>query len=469
MSLSPSPLRVGAVVACVVAVMAGCTDAAPVRARVTPEAPATATDLVARPSHNSPVLAADPTEARFVVMANRVDNPEFGCALQVSGDGGRGWIPATPVPELPAGAERCYSPEVAFDDEGKLYYLFVGLAGQGNQPTGVYLTTSTDRARTFSPPQMVLGPGNFMVRMAIDATMGPVGRIHLVWLHTAVPPALGGFVGPENPILAAHSDDGGQTFSPPVQISAPGARAVAPAVALGPDHTLHIAYYDLQDDVRDYQGLEGPTWEGTWSLLVSSSAEGGGGFSPPVVVTDEIVPPGRVMLIFTMPAAAVAVGEKGALLLAWPDARQGDPDIFFARSPDGGRSWAPPQRLNDDPADNGRDQYLPRLAVSPEGRVDAIFYDRRDDPANLKNDVYYTYSTDGGLHFAPNLKVTSEPSDSRIGQRYLIASAEGLNDFGSRLGLLSGRSSAVAAWADTRNSRLGTPIQAIFSTEIVLR
>lgn len=47
-------------------------------------------------------------------------------ALHVSGDGGRSWAPIDPVPELPVGAEKCYGPEVAFDRNGVLHYLFVG-------------------------------------------------------------------------------------------------------------------------------------------------------------------------------------------------------------------------------------------------------------------------------------------------------------------------------------------------------
>ena len=80
----------------------------------------TATDLRRAEANNSPALAADPTQPRFVALAHRSDSPEFSCGLQVSGDGGRGWQPADPVPVLPEGAEKCYAPEVAFDRRGRL-------------------------------------------------------------------------------------------------------------------------------------------------------------------------------------------------------------------------------------------------------------------------------------------------------------------------------------------------------------
>jgi hypothetical protein len=122
------------------------------RATVGENLPATANAAVSAIASNSPMLAVDPTEERFVVMANRIDAGDFSCALQVSGDGGQTFVPANPVPALPDGAEKCYAPEVAFDKKGVLYYLFVGLHGAGNQPMGVFLTKSTDRSGTFSEP-----------------------------------------------------------------------------------------------------------------------------------------------------------------------------------------------------------------------------------------------------------------------------------------------------------------------------
>ncbi len=435
--------------------------------QVLPEVPVTATDSRVGPANNTPMIVADPSEPSFVALANRQDAPDFSCTLHVSGDGGRGWLPVQPVPELPDGAEKCYAPEVAFDREGTLYYLFVGLAGGGNEPMGAFLTTSTDRGQTFSAPRPVLGPLNFGVRMAIDPGLGEKGRLHLVWLHATSDPPLGAFGPPPNPVLAAYSDDGGATFSSPVQVSDPERqRVVAPALALGPDHAVHVAYYDLKDDLIDYQGLEGPTWKGTWSLVVASSSDGGATFSRGESVDDEIVPHERVMLIFTMPPASLVADDEGRLCAAWTDARHGDADAVARCSNGRGEPWGELRRLNDDPQGNGSSQYMPRLSVSPEGRIDAIFYDRRDDAEDIGNHVYYTFSTDEAETFASNLRLTADGSSSQIGQRYTNTSAEGLVEFGSRLGLLSQPHQVVAAWTDTRNSKQ-PPGQDVFATTVV--
>ena len=424
-------------------------------------APATA-NYVSRPfAFNSPQLAADPTDGRFVAMAHRVDAPRFGCALEVSGDGGRNWVGARAVPRLPPGAETCYAPEVAFDRGGALYYLFSGLKGRGNEPMGIFLTVSRDRGRTFSVPRKVLGPHNYAARIAVDATRGPRGRLHLVWLHASSDPPLGAMPAGDNPILAAHSDDGGKRFSKPVRVSDRRRRLpAAPAVAVGPAGKVHAVYWDLKDDVRDYRGLEGPPWEGTWSLVHARSDDGGGSFVGREVNGD-VRPPGRVMLIFTMPPAALAAGPRGALYAAWADARAGDWDVLLARSPDGGKTWPDPVRLS---GGSGH-QYLPAISAGSSGRLDAVFYDRRDDPANLSNRTYYTYSTAPSARFGPPVEVSRGASDTTVGVKYSGAAARGLIEFGSRLAVLSGPRSAVAAWTDTHNSA-ATPQQDVYSSVI---
>lgn len=435
--------------------------------RLGAEVPVTAMALGLEPANNSPVLAADPDDPRFVVLANRLDAPDFGCALQASGDGGRGWLSVNPVPELPEGTEKCYGPEVAFDGEGNLYYLFIGLAGAGNRPVGAFLTTSADRGQTFSPPLRVLGPLNFGVRMAIDRSFGEKGRLHLVWLAATSSPALGGFGPPPNPIMAAHSDDAGRTFSKPVQVSeSHRARVVAPALALGPDEAVYVAYYDMGDDALDYQGLEGQTWDGHWALVMAASSDGGRTFRPGSVVDDAVVPAERVMLVFTMPPPAL-IADGGHVCGAWTDARHGDADVLIRCSDNRGRSWSQARRVNDDAVGNGRSQYLPALSASA-GQVHAIFLDRRDDADNLQTAAYYAASGNGGRSFGRNLKLSTEPFDPRIGQRYVHPAARGLVEIGSRLAVLSWRGSVVAAWPDTRNARSGMTEQDLFARHLEL-
>ncbi|MGH9069769.1 MAG: sialidase family protein [Acidimicrobiales bacterium] len=437
--------------------------------------PVSALNFEVGPANNSPEIIADPKDPQFVVLANRIDGPKFGCNLSVSVDGGQLWAPARPVPVLPAGAQECYAPQIAFGRNGVLYLAFAGLAGTGNAPIGEFLTSSSNYAHGFTAPRKILGPEKYMVSLAMDQSSGREGRLHLAWVSPSSPAPLDGFSPGTNPILADYSDDGGRTFSSPVQVSDPARqRVLAPAMVVGPDHSVDVLYYDLGKDSRDYEGLAGPTWPGNWSLVLARSANAGASFGTGVGVDDEIVPAGRVSLIYTMAPAALAVSQGGSLYAAWADARYGSADILFRRSLDAGRSWGPTLRLNHDPVTDGATHSLPELSVAPDGRIDAIFLDRRKDPKDIYNDTYYTDSTDGGTSFAPDARLSTKSSDSLVGQHYTNPSAAGLVEFGSRLGLLSTDSGALAAWTDTRNSISnplgpGGPIaQDIFSAEIEL-
>jgi hypothetical protein len=415
--------------------------------------PVTPVDVQTALGHNSPELAVDPTDARFVVMADRIDAPSYSCDLQVSGDGGRTWVAADPVPRLPGGAQRCYAPSVAFDRTGRLFYLFVGLHTLANSPMGAFLTSSTDQGAHFSTPRQVVGGYPFGVTMAIDRSFGGGGRIHLAWIEANADPVGVGFPDPPNPIVSSYSDDGGRTFSAPVAVSDPRRLLVtAPTIVVGRDHAVHVLYYDLGEDQRDYHGLVGPTYTGTWSLVLASSFDAGARFDTTTVVEPRVVPTGRVLLVLTMPPAALAAGPGGRLYVAWHEGRDGGWEVFLRRSADQGRSWGPATRVDNDPLHDGRKQYLPQVTVAPDGRVDVIYY-HRIDPADVLDDVYYTFSLDQGRTFAPARVLNSRPFDSRYGAHYLIPYfAPGMVEFGGRLGLVSTDSRALAAWTDTRMS-----------------
>ncbi len=476
--LRPSGNAVSALLAAVlVMVMAPlvaiATPAAPASAanatpRVLSDMPVTPQDLKGHPSSNSPQLASDPANSSFVALASRLEGSRYGCSLEVSVDGGRLWAPASPVPTLPVGATSCYAPQVAFGPGGELFYLFLGLSGAANSPMGAFLVTSTDYAKHFSAPRRVLGPRNYMVSMAIDDSAGGLGRIHLVWLSTSTPPTTDGFEPTNNPILADYSDDGGKTFSQPVRVSDPTRqRVVAPALVLGPNHSVTVAYFDLGADARDYEGLQGPTWSGKWSLVVATSNDAGRSFTTGSVVDDQVTSSSRVMLIFTMAPPAIAVDHRGRVFVAWSDARYGSTDVVLRRSTNGGRTWDPLVRINNDQAGDASVQYLPHLSVAPDGRVDATWLDRRGDVNDTYNNTYYASSINGGLSFGPNVRLSAMSSNSRKGPTYAVPSANGLVDFGSGLALVSLDSVVLAAWPDTSSS-LGPRQQDIYSTEVNL-
>ena len=401
-------------------------------------------------AHNSPTLVSNPRSPGNLVIANKIDSPRFSCALHVSFDGGVHWS-QTPLP-LPAGEEpKCYAPDVTFAADGTLYLSFVTLKGRGNVPNAVWLVRSPDGGQTLSDPTRVRGPLKFQVRMAADPAAPR--RLYMTWLD-AREVGLFKFADAGNPLRAARSDDGGRTWSQPVTLnSAARTRVVAPSPAVGPQGRLYVTYLDLGEDVLDYEGGHGgrggEPYQGNWKLVLARSADRGETWDESVI-EDELVPTER-FVAFTPPFPSLAVDRRsGTLYAAFHDGRRGNPDVYLWKLGTGSRGWSEAKRINDTSASDESSQLLPKLSVAADGRLDALYLDRRSDPGDVMTEVSLQSSYDGGKQFLPRLRLSDRRFDSRIG----YGSERGMPDLGSRLGLISTRERALAVWTDTR---AGTP------------
>src|SRR3989449_3404405 len=103
---------------------------------------------------------------------------------------------------------------------------------------------------------------------------------------------------------------------------------------------------------------------------------------------------------FFGPSPSIAAGTNGVVYLAfagWSGSTTGD-DIDFTMSSDGGRSWSPPIRVNDDAA--GAAQAEPSLTFGPANNNYLVWPDARGGD----NDVYFPKSVNGGRNFSANLR-----------------------------------------------------------------
>ncbi len=396
-------------------------------------------------SNNSPTLVRNPTRGGNLVVTNRIDTPDFGCALHVSFDGGANWA-GSRIP-LPEGEEpKCFGPDASFAPDGTLHVSFVTLAGPGNTPNAGWIVRSADGGRSFSRPVRTLGRLAFQVRVAVDPDDSR--RVYLTWLQGSQIGFLR-FAQPGNPIRAARSDDGGATWSPPTQVSSPDrGRSIAPSPAVGPDGKLYVLYLDLREDQLDYEGAHrgegGPPYPGPFSLVLARSLDRGRTWEESLV-DDRIVPIGRFVVFFP-PLPSIAVAPDGRVYAAFHDARLGDADVWLWSLAEGSDDWEGARRVNDTSRRDGTWQYLPQLAVAPDGRLDVTYYDRRSDPENVMNHVSFQSSFDHGDSFIGSLRLSSRPFSSRIG----FGSKADLPTLGSRLALASTQDRALAVWTDTR-------------------
>src|SRR5215216_4406788 len=82
-------------------------------------------------------------------------------------------------------------------------------------------------------------------------------------------------------------------------------------------------------------------------------------------------------------------------------------EVMFARSTDGGLTFSPPIRINDDVNHQNRWHYFGTFAVAPNGRLDAVWYDTRNAANNIDSQLFYSYSTDAGVTWSPNIAVSN--------------------------------------------------------------
>jgi uncharacterized repeat protein (TIGR01451 family) len=336
---------------------------------------------------------------------------DFYTGVFESYDGGHAWT------ELqPPGVED-YSltsdPVTTFDHLGNGYFTLLTRGPTGvdmlKKPAGgdwlpkviVDRTTSTDK-------QWIMGDQD-------PQGISPyAGYLYMSWTS---------FGGPVTGIVLSRSTDGNTTWSAPIALAGGDVQGSVPGVA--PDGTVYVVFG---------RGIFfGPT---PATLEFVKSTNGGASFSAPAVAANitaipYTLPNSWFRTPASLPAFAVSP-TNGNLYLAWADSRNGDADIYFARSTDGGASWGPQVRLNDDPIGNGMDQFQPQLSVAPDGRVAAMWFDRRlacpsDLPwippdhrgdLNFCIDTFMTRSFDDGQTWAPNIRASAQTWDWTLNLPY---------------------------------------------------
>lgn len=118
-------------------------------------------------------------------------------------------------------------------------------------------------------------------------------------------------------------------------------------------------------------------------------------------------------------------------------------DVMFTRSTDNGVSFSNPIRITDDAQNNNRWHWFGTLSVAPNGRLDAVWYDTRNDPNHLMSALFYSYSNNGGVSWAPNVQI-SQPFNPHLGW-------PNQNKIGDYIQCVSDNSGADVAYSATFN------------------
>jgi hypothetical protein len=310
----------------------------------------------------------------------------FGYTL----DGGQTWI--FPGVVIDSGTFRS-DPVLAADAEGRFYYNTLTL--DTNFRCNVYRSTGDG-----TWDNGVYAYGGDKQWMTIDQTNGPgKGNIYADWNKSFTVCDPGFFT---------RSTDGGDSYEP--------CSPIVPddlfwgTMDVGPDGTLYaVGNGHISRSTDAQNSAVTPTWTTTSASgnLFGGQFQGFAQNSPnPVGLLGQA-------WVATNHAAGPLYGQVYVLGSVHRDNTMDPVDVMFNRSTDGGITWTTPIKINDD-ADTTNWQWFGTMSVSPNGRIDAVWLDSRDNPGTVLSSLYYSNSIDGGLTWSANLRL-SDAFDPHLG------------------------------------------------------
>ena len=150
-----------------------------------------------------------------------------------------------------------------------------------------------------------------------------------------------------------------------------------------------------------------------------------------IAVSEPINPEGLVGQIFLAVDRSGTSTNNNVYMMAsvLPTGSSNGSDVMFVRSTNGGVTFSAPVRVNDDPINHSKWHWFGTMSVAPNGRIDSVWLDTRNAANNTDSQLFYSYSTDAGMTWAPNVAVSSSfnpflgyPNQSKLGDYLTIVS-----------------------------------------------
>jgi hypothetical protein len=378
-------------------------------------------------------IEASPINPDILIAGS--NGPGSGQRMHYSFDGGETWNESAP---LPLGG-TCCDPTIGWSSDGTLAYA-AALGGSTN-----YFWRSSDNGQTWDDlanepggdPRREIRAGSFTDKEFLHVDRSPTSpfqdNIYLTW-HEG------------NIMRFARSRDFGNTWDPVISFSsASDKRGIGSDIST--DRAGNVYYFWPAFNSR--------------KIWVARSGNGGSSFTPEVEVATT-----NASFIFPIPSMNVRevfvyvstdVDNTGgpfadSIYAAWTDSTAptgGNPAnnharIQFAYSRDGGANWT--VTTPHPTADALQvDRWHQWVAVGPDGTVHLMYYNTLGDPSRTSVNVFYTFSSDGGVTWSPEMQITTESSPD-IGDTF---------EFGDYNGLAATMDGVIAIFTDNRNEAGG--------------
>ena len=193
--------------------------------------------------------------------------------------------------------------------------------------------------------------------------------VHVVWSDSREDPYY-------EEIYYKRSEDGGTTWGEDTRLTISPCWAEYPSMAIS-GSVIHVVWTDYRDEFGDYE------------IYYKRSTDGGLSWEPDVRMTEDQAYSGFP-----------DVEASGSIVhVLWEEQRDGSGEVYYKRSEDDGLTWGPEIRLTNNPTDS----WDPAVAVNGSV-VHIVWMDDRDGGAY---EVYYKRSTDGGITWGPDTRLTN--------------------------------------------------------------
>jgi hypothetical protein len=356
---------------------------------------------------HEPSLAVSRVHTNTVVIASKDyrDGNVKHVWINTSTDGGATWplnrqllMPGINLSTYPIQSD----PVVMARDDGRIYVAC--LATNDSTSNGAfYITWTDDDGATWVNPSIRISPAdNFLDDkdwFAIDNNPASpfYHRMYMMYAPGA------GYVAEQ------HSTDGGLTWTVRQSIGASDTEYTYPVV--GSDGTVY-----------NFMMLN---WGGgqIGTVQLTKSTNGGASWSAPTPVSTANQPPGTIprtsVRFFAILSAAVDPNNSN-LYVAWTDNQNSGAhgmDVVYVKSTNGGATWSSRTLLGNTLARECAlcDNITPMLTVGADSKLHAFWLDRTFDPAHNLFDSWYSSSTDGGVTWDPDTRVSHFSQDLNVG------------------------------------------------------
>jgi hypothetical protein len=359
---------------------------------------------------NEPSLAVDRDDPNRIAIGWRqfdtISSDFRQAGWGYSGDAGQTWtFPGVIEP----GVFRS-DPVLSADSSGVFYYNSLTKDASSNYWCNVY--RSFDGGVTWDTGSYAHGGDKQWQEIDRSGGIGD-GNIYAAW-NLSFSSCSGQFT---------RSIDGGVTFQPCVLISG---NPYWGTISFGPDGAMYVSgqgFLCVKSSTAQDPGAN-VTWDFSRSVDLGGSIEFSAGPNPGGLLGQCWIDVDR----------SGGPRDGWVYMLCSVDPSGSDPlDVHFARSTDGGSTWSSWQRVND--VQTGW-QWFGTMSVAPNGRIDVVWLDSRDDPGGYDSALYYSSSSDGGDTWTPNQALTPSfdphvgwPNQNKMGDYFDMVS----DDFGAHL------------------------------------